>query len=479
MYTAELFPYNWDPTTWVSPGVSNSDPTFSTDCKGHQFCGPYQPSYGHNIIYGGWGSDTIHGGPGQSAISGADAPVYAFTDNFAMDGSPGEHGADRDRLLPPVQPGQRDGLQPACRRSSTGMLRGPPARPSSTTSTRPTRGARSCSPRPAPTASGPPARARPAPAACRGSSTSTRRRSACRSTRSGTRAPGIRSEPVTGDDVIFGDTGNDWIVGGMGRVQVFGGWGNDVIDLRASHTVDNGLNDAPVPNLDGTFGTPAWEGLAYGGAGQDILFAGTVGRSPDRLDREPQQLLRARSRRSACRPSAGRFSRPFRTTSTRSPRVTAPTRSSGCATAATRRATASPSASSASCCSTTRLARAERASVQPDAREPRRRRHRHPEDCEHPAARLPRERLRRPRRTCPPGRRSRPGGSCRPSSTRATSTSVSILVVGTPGTTSPTRSAKAPPVTGTGVIGSTAALRHREPRSDRLPGRDGHGHRPR
>ena len=102
----------------------------------------------------------------------------------------GEHGADRDRLLPPVQPGQRDGLQPACRRPSTAMLRGPPARRSSTTSTRPTRGARSCSPRPAPTASGPRARARPAPAACRGSSTSTRRRSACRSTRSGTRARG-------------------------------------------------------------------------------------------------------------------------------------------------------------------------------------------------------------------------------------------------------------------------------------------------
>ena len=86
----------------------------------------YQPNYGHNIIYGGWGNDTIHGGPGQSAISGADAPVYAFTDNFAMDGTPGQHGADRDRLLPPVQPGQPDGLQPAGRRPSTAMPRAPP-----------------------------------------------------------------------------------------------------------------------------------------------------------------------------------------------------------------------------------------------------------------------------------------------------------------------------------------------------------------
>src|SRR6185437_12364371 len=62
---------------------------------------------------------------------------------------------------------------------------------------------------------------------------------------------------------------------------------------RASTFEDGGLNDGPVPNLvrnaNGTFslatsnfvyGTPAWESLAYGGAGQDIYFAGTGG---DRL----------------------------------------------------------------------------------------------------------------------------------------------------------------------------------------------------
>jgi len=100
--------------------------------------------------------------------------------------------------------------------------------------------------------------------------------------------------PVTGDKAIFGDLGNDYIVAGMGRVRVFGGWGFDLIDLRASTFEDNGLNDGPVPNLvpsgggtfslptaaNSVFGTPAWESLAYGGAGQDIYFAGTGG---DRL----------------------------------------------------------------------------------------------------------------------------------------------------------------------------------------------------
>jgi hypothetical protein len=83
-------------------------------------------------------------------------------------------------------------------------------------------------------------------------------------------------------------------------VRVYGGWGFDLIDLRASTIEDNGLNDGPVPDLvnngtkatitggsyveptlaASTYGTPAWEALAYGGAGQDMYFAGTGG---DRL----------------------------------------------------------------------------------------------------------------------------------------------------------------------------------------------------
>src|SRR5258708_25473687 len=66
----------------------------------------------------------------------------------------------------------------------------------------------------------------------------------------------------------------------MDRVGVSGGWGCDRMGLRASMVVDNGLNVVPVPNAHLTEGSPDWEALAYGGAGQDIFFAGTGG---DRL----------------------------------------------------------------------------------------------------------------------------------------------------------------------------------------------------
>src|SRR5260370_4558744 len=66
----------------------------------------------------------------------------------------------------------------------------------------------------------------------------------------------------------------------MGRVRGYGVGGVDLSDLRARTVVDNGVNDVPVPNSPLTAGSPAWEALAYGGAGQDIFFAGTGG---DRL----------------------------------------------------------------------------------------------------------------------------------------------------------------------------------------------------
>jgi hypothetical protein len=91
---------------------------------------------------------------------------------------------------------------------------------------------------------------------------------------------GFSPDPVTGDKALFGDLGNDYLVAGMGRVRVYGGWGFDLIDLRASTVVDNGLNDMPVPNSHAGAGSPDWEALAFGGAGQDIFFAGTGG---DRL----------------------------------------------------------------------------------------------------------------------------------------------------------------------------------------------------
>src|SRR5260370_5468230 len=99
---------------------------------------------------------------------------------------------------------------------------------------------------------------------------------------------GFLPDPVTGDKSLFGDLGNDYIVAGMGRVRVYGGWGFDLIDLRASTVVDNGLNDIPVPNSHGGAGSPDWEALAYGGAGQDIFFAGTGGDPPIHWGRHPK-----------------------------------------------------------------------------------------------------------------------------------------------------------------------------------------------
>src|SRR5262249_26650695 len=86
-YIAELFPYNWDPSQQSAPGVSNGNPTYSTNCKENKICPVYMPRYGHNIIYGGIGNGVVHGGPGQSAISGAEAPILGYADNFNMFGS--------------------------------------------------------------------------------------------------------------------------------------------------------------------------------------------------------------------------------------------------------------------------------------------------------------------------------------------------------------------------------------------------------
>ena len=123
-FDALLYPYNEDPATWMAPGISNGNPTYSTDCKPNKICPVYEPVYGHNIIYGGWGSGVIQAGPGNSAISGAEAPdLLCSADNFNLfgDNHPGpvleqhadsrhrpdrlrpQQGADRDLLLPPSQ----------------------------------------------------------------------------------------------------------------------------------------------------------------------------------------------------------------------------------------------------------------------------------------------------------------------------------------------------------------------------------------
>ncbi|HMC70308.1 MAG TPA: hypothetical protein VKJ07_14225, partial [Mycobacteriales bacterium] len=93
-YAAILAPYNWDPATYGGAGLSNGSPTYAAGCKQNQLCPHYQPRFGHNIIYGGWGGGVIHGGPGQSAISGTEAPGAShngvietgWTNNYNLNG---------------------------------------------------------------------------------------------------------------------------------------------------------------------------------------------------------------------------------------------------------------------------------------------------------------------------------------------------------------------------------------------------------
>jgi hypothetical protein len=295
-WTAVLVPYNWDPAAAGSP-------SFAAGCApSAKSCPYYQPRYGHNIIYGGWGDGVIHGGPGQSALSGAEAPELGYTDNFDMLGNAVNTAPIETDWYHPFNPGNAMGWVPitvtapgnAGRQAQIGKAAyfnvNDPRRQIwlNPNVVNPNPGIYN-------------------PLDCEWAAGSTPQGQGCLPffltfdpTDAGmpldtTWYPGTGDPqmPTTGDKAIFGDLGNDWIVGGMGRVRVYAGDGNDVVDLRASTFEDGGLNDGPVPNLvsngDGTFslpttnpvyGTPAWEALAYGGAGQDIFFAGTAG---DRL----------------------------------------------------------------------------------------------------------------------------------------------------------------------------------------------------
>ncbi len=343
-FDALLYPYNEDPATWMAPGISNGNPTYSTNCKENKICPVYSPIYGHNIIYGGWGNGVVHGGPGNSAISGAEAPTLGYADNFNMYGNETQaqylSSGNGDTVVTdyvlnkapietdffhPVNPGNADGYMPNSDPPNGNQGRGynigkslyfnaedprrqvllfPTVIDPTVTSDGLT--APGYNPLDCEWAAG--ATSTPgAPPACTdatgtGSATlglpffltfnpTDPNLPLDTSWYPGTGDPQM---PVTGDKALFGDLGNDYIVGGMGRVRVYGGWGFDLIDLRASTYEDGGLNDGPVPNLvpsgHGTFtlptaansvyGTPAWEALAYGGAGQDIYFAGSGG---DRL----------------------------------------------------------------------------------------------------------------------------------------------------------------------------------------------------
>ncbi|MEO1639795.1 MAG: hypothetical protein AAFU41_11175 [Pseudomonadota bacterium] len=76
--------------------------------------------------------------------------------------------------------------------------------------------------------------------------------------------------PSDGDDRIFGSIGNDAIMGGTGRDYLWGGYGADYINADDDQ---EGNNDVADPDI-------SYEDFAFGGAGEDILIANTIG---DRL----------------------------------------------------------------------------------------------------------------------------------------------------------------------------------------------------
>ncbi|MEW6155800.1 MAG: calcium-binding protein [Verrucomicrobiota bacterium] len=72
-----------------------------------------------------------------------------------------------------------------------------------------------------------------------------------------------------GNDVLFGDYGHDWLVGGTNSDHLYGGWGNDLMNADDNLETTNGLNTDPD-------GAPFNEqDIAFGGAGLDVLLAGS------------------------------------------------------------------------------------------------------------------------------------------------------------------------------------------------------------
>ncbi len=88
----------------------------------------------------------------------------------------------------------------------------------------------------------------------------------------GSLIPDATGAPVKsndGCDMIFGDSGNDWLVGGTNTNWLFGGLGDDLLQTTQNLDVDGGHNQHPEP---ASFAEPTF---AYGGAGKDVLIAGT------------------------------------------------------------------------------------------------------------------------------------------------------------------------------------------------------------
>ena len=233
-YTADLTPDNLDPA--LNPAAPNT---------------LFRPLYANDIVYGGLGHDAIHAGAGDDAISGAEAPVVSYTNNYDKTTGAKLNGAPlRTDFHHPFNPGNVLGYVPATTKLAqydaldarrrvqldpvTGTLwKGAPAGgltwlldfeslegPIDTQWVV-------------------------------GQST----------------YAGVATD---GDDHSFGDLGNDWMVGGTGRDVQWAGWGDDVLNVDDVPTSNNSLNDVTDTN-------PSWEDLGYGGAGVDVLSMNTNG----------------------------------------------------------------------------------------------------------------------------------------------------------------------------------------------------------
>jgi Ca2+-binding RTX toxin-like protein len=208
----------------------------------------FRGKWTNNIIYGGFGTDAIHAGPGESAISGALAPVLAYTNNYDFNGNLTAAAIESD-WYHPRNPGNPLGYNPTTTKFALYDAADPRRKILLTPAGLLDK-----------TMTGLPwildFNANEGPVNKYWSN--------------GTSFP---PSPTQGNDAIFGDVGNKWIVSGPGRDRVYAGWGNDMADIRGTLDQNGGLNDGTVAN-------PSTESLAFGGAGIDVLIASSAG---DRL----------------------------------------------------------------------------------------------------------------------------------------------------------------------------------------------------
>jgi Ca2+-binding RTX toxin-like protein len=233
-YTADLTPDN------LQPNLNPASPDTM-----------FRPLYANDIVYGGLGHDAIHAGAGDDAVSGAEAPVVSYTNNYdKATGAQLNATPLQSDFSHPVNPGNVLGYDPATTKlaqydandalrkvlfdpTNGSLWKGAPAgglewllnfdSSEGPTDTKWIVGQ--------------------------------------------TRFAGVATD---GDDRIFADLGNDWAVGGTGRDVMYTGWGDDVMNMDDVLNSNGGLNDVTDTN-------PSWEDLGFAGAGVDVLIMNTNG----------------------------------------------------------------------------------------------------------------------------------------------------------------------------------------------------------